>query len=51
MQGIVAAELEPDLLPVSIITDAKGSVLNTLPGVPSLSQLRELLPRKARVGH
>jgi thiol-disulfide isomerase/thioredoxin len=51
VQGIVAAELEPDLLPVSIITDAKGSVLSTLPGVPSLSQLRELLPRKARVGH
>lgn len=42
VKGRVAAALGDDVLPASIVTDSGGRVLATLPGVPTVSQLRRL---------
>ena len=39
--------LRVNVLPASIVTDAQGRVLRTLKGVPSVSEIRELLKEGA----
>jgi hypothetical protein len=37
------ATYQDDLTPVTVVTDAAGTILETLPGVPNVSTLRRLL--------
>lgn len=43
IQSMVMAEFERDVLPASVLTDREGRVVKLLPGVPTLSELRQLL--------
>jgi hypothetical protein len=45
VQHIVASKLGDEVLPTSIVTDARGHILATIAGVPTTSELRVLLRR------
>lgn len=46
VQSLVEAEFARDVLPTSFLTDGDGRVLRIVAGVPTISQVRELLRRR-----
>ena len=47
VEELLARELPEAALPSTIVTDPSGRVLLTVAGLPSVSQLRELIAREA----
>jgi len=48
IEAHLAVELGMQVLPASIVTDGKGTIVGTFAGTPTVSQLRALLPDRPR---